>query len=136
MYATILVAVDVGHGDLGAELLHRAADLLDEGGTVQLVYVIEDIPAYVMAELPADTIEKRREEAREHLAAIATAAGVEARIDLRSGHAANGILDAARDVGADLIMIASHRPDFRDYFIGSTAARVVRHAPCSVLISR
>ena len=33
-------------------------------------------------------------------------------------------------------MIASHKPGFSDYFIGSTAARIVRHAQCSVLVTR
>jgi len=33
-------------------------------------------------------------------------------------------------------MIASHKPGMSDYFIGSTAARVVRHAQVSVLIDR
>lgn len=37
---------------------------------------------------------------------------------------------------ADLIIIASHTPDFSNYFIGATADRVVRHAKCSVLVDR
>ncbi len=56
--------------------------------------------------------------------------------EVRSGAAAAGILDAADEHKADLIMLASHRPDLRDYFIGSTASRVVRHAQCSVLVAR
>ena len=43
--------------------------------------------------------------------------------------------DVARQQ-ADLIIIASHKPGFQDYFLGSTAAKVVRHAPCSVLVVR
>jgi len=45
-------------------------------------------------------------------------------------------LQAAEDCDANLIMIASHKPGLRDYFIGSTAARVIRHAQCSVLVER
>ena len=37
---------------------------------------------------------------------------------------------------ADLILIASHVPDFGNYFIGATADRVVRHSKCSVLVDR
>ena len=36
----------------------------------------------------------------------------------------------------DVIVMASHQPKFSDYLLGSTAARVVRHAKCSVLIAR
>ena len=46
------------------------------------------------------------------------------------------ILETAEDEGADLIIIASHQPGIQDYFLGSTAARVVRHAQCSVLVTR
>ena len=38
--------------------------------------------------------------------------------------------------GVDLIIVASHRPGLQDYFLGSTAAKVVRHAKCSVLVIR
>ena len=43
---------------------------------------------------------------------------------------------AAEDDKVDLIIIASHKPGLQDYFLGSTAARVVRHASCSVLVVR
>ena len=46
------------------------------------------------------------------------------------------ILEYAKKIEADLIVIASHRPDLLDYFLGSTAARVVRHAECAVLVDR
>ena len=55
---------------------------------------------------------------------------------MRSGHAYNTILDEAEKSGADLIIIASHRPGLQDYLLGSTAAKVVRHANCSVLVVR
>ena len=46
------------------------------------------------------------------------------------------VVDVAEKEGADLIIIASHRPDFTNYLIGATADRVVRHATCSVLVDR
>lgn len=136
MYKMILVAVDITHGELGKLLISRAEALIGTDGRMQLVFVQEDVPAYVLSELPRDIVENRRADALTHLRALASAANVEAEVDLRSGHAATGILASAKDCNADLIMIASHRPDYRDFFIGSTAARVVRHAQCSVLISR
>ena len=36
----------------------------------------------------------------------------------------------------DLVIVASHKPGLQDYFLGSTAARVSRRAPCSVYILR
>lgn len=37
---------------------------------------------------------------------------------------------------AELIVIASHKPGFSTYLLGSTAAAVVRHAKCPVLVVR
>ena len=46
------------------------------------------------------------------------------------------ILRIAEEIGCDLIVMASHRPELRDYLLGPNAARVVRHAACSVLVVR
>ena len=46
------------------------------------------------------------------------------------------ILRVAREIKADLILLASHRPELKDYLIGPTAARVVRHFEGSVLVVR
>jgi nucleotide-binding universal stress UspA family protein len=46
------------------------------------------------------------------------------------------ILHAADGIGADLIVIASHRPALKDYLLGPNAARVVRHARQSVYVVR
>ena len=46
------------------------------------------------------------------------------------------VLDTAADIGADLIVMASHRPEMSDYLIGENASRVVRHAEASVLVVR
>jgi nucleotide-binding universal stress UspA family protein len=35
-----------------------------------------------------------------------------------------------------MIVMASHRPELKDYLLGPNAARVVRHAECSVLVVR
>ena len=46
------------------------------------------------------------------------------------------ILGVAEEVEADLIIVGSHRPVMKDYLLGTNAARVVRHARCSVLVAR
>ena len=136
MYNKIVVAVDISHGELGQMLLDKAAQLLDDGGEVRLLHVLDEVPSYIAAELPQDLSARRNAEARVELNAMAQDAKVATKVEVRSGAASGQILQCAEDMGADLIMIASHRPGLSDYFIGSTAARVVRHAQCSVLISR
>jgi nucleotide-binding universal stress UspA family protein len=46
------------------------------------------------------------------------------------------ILKTAKQGGVDLIVLASHRPALKDFLLGPNAARVVRHANCSVLVVR
>jgi nucleotide-binding universal stress UspA family protein len=53
------------------------------------------------------------------------------------GHAPNEINKAAKDLDVDLIVIATHGyTSWRHLCIGSTAERVVRTAPCPVLVVR
>ncbi len=46
------------------------------------------------------------------------------------------IVDTADEIGAELIVMAAHRPSLKDYLLGPNTARVARHAACSVQIVR
>ena len=137
MYARIIAAVDIAELAQARELLQDAKALLDAGGEIRLVHVLEDVPGYLLANLPPDLAERRRAEAMVELRAmIDPSQDIRIVPDLRQGAASGQIIQAAEDSGADLIMIASHKPGLRDYLIGSTAGRVIRHAGCSVLVKR
>ena len=101
-----------------------------------MLNVVEEIPNWAAVELPAGLLEKSLEASQSELKAIAAAAGLKVEVDVRTGHSYNTILDVAKEKKADLIIIASHRPGLQDYFLGSTASKVVRHANCSVLVVR
>ncbi len=98
--------------------------------------MIGDIPAYAQSYLPEGQLQQNLEETRETLKALADSIGVKADIVVRYGSPSPVILDEADERDSDLIIIASHHPGIKDYLIGSTASRVVRHADCSVLINR
>ena len=136
MYKNIIVAVDLSHGGAGQGLIDKAIQLIDQGGVIRLLHVLEDVPSYIAAELPRDLNDRRQAEAKVELGVLAGGIAVDVETEIRTGAPASQILQCADDVSADLIMIASHHPGLSDYFIGSTAARVVRHAQCSVLIVR
>ncbi len=86
--------------------------------------------------MPGHVIENNRKQALETLDKMRAEIKVRTRAELRTGQPASNILAAAEAHGADLIMVASHRPDISNYFLGSTADRVVRHADISVLVDR
>ena len=134
MYKTILVPVDLSHPELGEKTLKIAKAIGGDACRVILLNVVEEVPSYIATQLPAGTLEHNLESAREKLAALAGNSGAE--VDVRLGHAHLTILEEARRLGIDLIVLASHRPGLEDYFLGSTAARVVRHADCAVLVDR
>ncbi len=46
------------------------------------------------------------------------------------------ICETARDLRADLVVIGSHGYSGIDHVLGTTAAKVVNHAACSVLVVR
>jgi nucleotide-binding universal stress UspA family protein len=134
MYKTILVPIDLSHPEQGSKTLGIARQIGGEGSRVVALSVNPDVPAFVAAELPEGLLEKNLSTSRAELEVLSDRAAAEAKI--RSGHPSTKILECAEEIGADLIVIASHRPGLLDYFLGSTAARVVRHASCSVFVDR
>ncbi|WP_439560775.1 universal stress protein [Roseinatronobacter sp.] len=138
MYNSIIIAAALfNEGATTRAALDKARKLLSEGGKVTLVHVIDEIPGYVAAAIPQSQISARRRDVEEQLAAIAGEySDMSVSTVIRQGQPSASILGCAQEANADLIMIASHKPGLSDYFIGSTAARIVRHAQVSVLVTR
>lgn len=135
MYSHILVAVALDTEHDPELSLQAARTLLASDARVTLLHVREPVPGYVIGYLPADHEQGQKETIRARLDGLAArfpnASGV-----LAEGHPAQTILAWAEANGVDCIVITSHRPGLQDYFLGSTAGRVVRHAQCSVHVVR
>ena len=135
MYKNILVPIALEHErDTGAamDIAHR---ILAEGGKLTALHVMESLPSYVSQYLTAEQLDLRKKETTTALKA--EIGGVrDVRPVVISGHSGRSIIDYAVDQDVDCIVIASHRPGLQDYLLGSTAARVVRHAPCAVHVIR
>jgi nucleotide-binding universal stress UspA family protein len=136
MYRSIVVAVDIGQLERAERLVQKALSLLDRGGRLTLVNVVEEVPGYLTIDIPTDIMGQARADSLEKLGAMKDRLGADAAIDIRQGAPAHEILACATANNADLVMLASHIPDFSNYLIGATADRVVRHAKCSVLVDR
>jgi nucleotide-binding universal stress UspA family protein len=136
MYKKILVPIDMAQVAEGKAIIDDAIEHATEGAKIILLYVVEEVPNWAAISLPADLLDKSLKEAHDELKAIANATGRKMDVEVRTGHSYNTILDVAEEKEADLIIVASHRPGLQDYFLGSTAAKVVRHARCSVLVVR
>jgi nucleotide-binding universal stress UspA family protein len=101
-----------------------------------LLSVVEPYPAVPeMAPTDFETIADTRRGLEELRETVTNA--VQAKTMVRTGAPETEIAYAAADIGADLIIIATHgRKGLTRMVLGSTAEKVVRHAPCPVLIVR
>ena len=135
MYKNILVPIALDHGRDSNQSLKIAKILADEGAKITALHVMEEVPSYVAQYLPAGQIEDNAHQLEERLKGeLIGLDGVTAKVV--SGHAGHAIVEYATRHDVDCIVVASHRPGLTDFFLGSTAARVVRHAPCCVHVSR
>ena len=136
MYSNILVPIVFDHGSHSENSLKVAKELVSEGGEITLLHVVEEVPTYASTYLPEGLAESHHKEAAEGLREVARQNGVTCKAAVVHGHGASSILAYCEKNKCDCIVIASHKPGFEDYFLGSTAARVVRHAKCGVHILR
>ncbi len=136
MFNTIIIPIDLSHPDKANNMITVAKHFAGAEGKIVLTTVLEEVPPVAALELPPDFMVKSMRSAHDQLNEIAQGADLKADINVRRGQAASEILALAEEKHADVIVIASHRPGLQDYFLGSTAARVVRHAKCSVMIIR
>ena len=134
MYDKILVPMALDHG-ISHQTLKAARALLSDGGQILVLHVFEvpkgALTPYLEESVLQDGIAAARKIMDEKTAHIG-----EVTTEIRRGHAYRNIIDYAEEQGVDCIVIGSHKPNYSDYFIGSTAARVVRHAPCAVHVHR
>ena len=136
MYKTILAPIDMAHIDKGKAVIDIAAAQVDKDSHIILLNVVEEIPGWAAVELPSGILEKSLLASRERLETIVSSSGRDMEVVVRMGHSHKTILDVAEEKEVDLIIIGSHQPGMQDYILGSTAAKVVRHAKCSVLVVR
>ena len=140
MFQNIVVGLDGSEGARHA--LERALDLASlTHGAVHAVSVEEHIPAYAatVGEVD-DEVEFKNHYFKGVHADAVKAAGSRRMIlsfDIVRGHAADQLVRAAVDRKADLLVIghAGHSR-LHNLLLGSTADRVVEHAPCPVLVVR
>jgi len=136
--ATILVPVDLSPASLrplawAKFLARRSSGKIHLGHVYEFAFPISAATPPLPAS--AGEIEERL---RDHLEALARKAGLrDATLHLREGQASPEICDLAEELRADLMVISTHgRTGWDRALLGSTAERIVRHAPCPVLVTR
>ena len=140
MYNKILVPVDLADTDLAKPAIDTAVEMArSSNGSVRLVNVLAMTPVMLAEYVPPDFDVQQRKSAEEALTIIARECGLDGgRVSstVRQGGIYHEVLEEAKAINADLIVMSSHRPAMRTYFLGSNAGHVVRYAKCSVLVVR
>jgi nucleotide-binding universal stress UspA family protein len=132
MFKSILVPIDLADTELAKPAIATAATLAENWkGMVRLLNVLPMTPVMLAEYVPADFDTQQRQTSEEALTIVARESGIEA-----SRISSVVILEEAAAMHADLIVMTSHRPAMRTYFLGSNAGHVVRYAKCSVLVVR
>ena len=135
MYANILVPVSFESDRNAQGALEIAQALCADGGVITCLHVMEILPKYATELLPPDHLVRAKADIEQSLASLAE--GVDnVKVMVEDGHASRTILNHAKADKNDLIVVASHQPGMQDYLLGSTAAKVVRHATCAVHVLR
>ena len=140
MYKQILVPIDLADTDLAKPAIEAAVTLArSSGGSVRLINVLPMTPVMLAEYVPPDFDVQQKSSAEEALATVAAESGLDpSKLStvVRQGGIYHEVLEEAKTFGCDLIVMSSHRPAMKTYFLGSNAGHMVRYAKCSVLVVR
>ncbi|MFO7562392.1 MAG: universal stress protein [Enhygromyxa sp.] len=119
------------------DALATARGLVDAIDLLWVLHVIPPVnttsPGFLMGQVDPATLRERADTALAK--ALSEAELGEARRRVVIGDPASEIIDAAREIDAGLIVIPSRgKTGLRRWMIGSVAEKVVRQAPCPVLV--
>lgn len=135
MHNHILIPVALDHEAFVPKKIKLARHLLNPDGRITLLTVLEDVPGFVAEFVDLKPVNHLTQRIKENLDAVAGDAP-NISTEVVKGKAGLRITSFAEENGVDLIVVGSHHPGARDYFLGSTASRVTRRGPCSVYILR
>ncbi len=137
------VLCPIDFSDDSSRVIERAEELAQPGGAgLDLLHAIELPLAASGDPMLADLINDADHRATNQLETLASEATTRNRVQVRcevlSGHPAEVVLaKAEEDRTFDLIAVGTHgRTGLRRVLLGSVAEKLVRHAPCSVLVVR
>lgn len=137
MYKTIMVPVDLAHLPQIAGAIDTAGDLARHyGAKLAFVSITAETPtalAHNPEEFSAKLNAFAAEQAQRLGVEISTTAytATDPSIDIDKT-----LLAAVSDTGADLVIMASHRPGLADYFWAAHGAWLAKHTETSIFLVR
>jgi len=137
MYTRILAANDGSPG--GRKALAGAIELARKVSAELHMVTVEELPRFPAS---IDEIAEEKDEANHRLAPVidaakaeAQAAGVAIETHLVPGNVADAVIGLVKQLGADVLVVGfMGHSQLYERIIGGTTDRLVRLAPCAVLV--
>ena len=141
MFKHILLAVDLQQADSWDKALPAGVEYANAfGSTLHVMTVVPNFGSSIVSSFfPKDHEEKVMQSATNALKAFVMEhipSKIKVQHIVGHGNAYEEILRVADEINCDVIIMGAHRPRREDYLLGPNAARVMRHAKCSVLVVR
>jgi nucleotide-binding universal stress UspA family protein len=136
MYDTVLLPTD-GSEAMETVVEHARDIAARRGAAVHVLYVMDDRAFLTLDDSLVPDVTERLRDQGEHATAEAAEAfateGLDVTTELREGTPADEIVAAAKNHGADLVVMGTHGTDPARDMLGSTAQKVVTASPVPVL---
>ena len=141
MFQHILLAVDLEAKDSWSKSVPEAVSYAKAfGSTLHVMTVVPDFGMSIVGSFfPKEHEGKMLKEAANQLHGFVSKHipdDIQTQVIVGHGSAYEEILAMQEKINCDLIIMSAHRPKMQDYLLGPNAARVVRHANCSVMVVR
>jgi len=141
MFKHILLAVDLEAEESWKKMVPEAVSYASHAhATLHVMTVLPDFGMSIVGSFfPSNHEEKMLQEMNKRLHNFVKEnipTDIKVQHIVGHGTAYEEILRIEKKISSDLIIIGAHRPTMQDYLLGPNAARVVRHAHCSVLVVR
>ena len=140
MFKNILVAVNVDDSVNTEKILRIAADITNSNAArLHVLSVIGAAQTVISQYLPEGYEKMVMDRTEQDLATLAASVDLDqgdVTSSARFGGIYREILAHTEKSGVDLIIIGCNKRPATDFFLGSNASRVIRHASCSVFVVR
>ncbi len=140
MFNDVLCAVDLGDEHSWKKALPKAIEMRGDSGNLHLLTVVPEFGLSMISQYFPDNFEQTTltaaKDALREFIDKNVPEDVPSRAVIAQGRAYEQILRVAGEIGCDAIVMAAGNQDLVQYLLGPNAARVVRHATCSVLVVR
>ncbi len=143
MSNSVLCAVDISNGEDDLNVIQKAAQLAAlDGAQLDVIAVVPDFGiSQVGSFFGKDHHDKMVKDAKVHLNQVVSKAldleqNAKVRHIVATGRVYDEVLGLAKKTKANMIVVGAHKADLADYLLGPNAARIVRHATCSVHVVR